>query len=114
MEKMNGGYEFSNGTKVKVLAYADDICVIGKSKDEIEKMLETIYKYTQWAGLHFNPVKCGCLSMINHNTRKYVDKSQVSAPPRAGPATIPEVGRKIQVSRCTEGKNSREMPKGAS
>ena len=36
MEKMDGGYEFGNGTKVKILAYAD-ICVIGQSKEEIER-----------------------------------------------------------------------------
>ena len=60
-----------NGTKVKILAYADDICVIGRNKEEIERMLERIYKYTQWAGLKFNPAKCWSLSMINHGVRKY-------------------------------------------
>ena len=60
-----------NGTKVKILTYADDICVIGITKEEIERMLERIYKYTQWAGLKFNPAKCGSLSMINHGVRKY-------------------------------------------
>ena len=71
VEKMDGGYKFSNATKVNILAYADDICAIGKTKEEIERMLKRLYEFTQWAGLHFNPAKCGCLSMINHNSRKY-------------------------------------------
>lgn len=36
VEKMDGGYKFNNGTKVNILAYADDICAIGKTKEEIE------------------------------------------------------------------------------
>ncbi len=27
------GYEFENGTTVKTLAFADDLCVIGMTKD---------------------------------------------------------------------------------
>ena len=73
VEKMKGGYKFSNGTKVNILAYADDVCVIGKNKEEIEKMLK-IYD-SQWAGLHFNPAKCGCLSMINNNSRNMLTSS---------------------------------------
>ena len=109
VEKMNGGYEFSNGTKVKVLAYADDICVIGKSKDEIEEMLETIYKYTQWAGLHFNLVKCGCLSMINHSTRKYVDKFQ----PRLGLDLLPSLkrGERYKYLGVQRGRTAERCPK---
>ena len=57
---MDGGYEFGNGTKVKILAYADDICMIGQSKEEIERILERmLHEYIQWAGLRFNPAKCG-------------------------------------------------------
>ena len=59
MEKVDGGYEFGNGTKVKILAYADDICVIGQNKEEIERILKELHDYTQWAGLRFNPAKCG-------------------------------------------------------
>ena len=76
IEKMDGGYEFSNGTKVTILAYADDICIFGKSKGDVEEMLKKVYDYTQWAGLHFNPAKSGYLSMINHSSRKYVDNFQ--------------------------------------
>ena len=76
VHKMDGGYEFGNGAKAKILAYADDICVIGRSKEEIERILEKVHNYTQWAGLKFNPIKCGCLSMINRGSRKYVDNFQ--------------------------------------
>ena len=70
VERINGGYEFGNETKVKILAYADDICVTGRTKEELERMLERIYKYIQWVGLKFNPAKCGSLSIINYGVRK--------------------------------------------
>ena len=47
------------------------VAMTGITKEEIKRMLERIYKYTQWAGLKFNPAKCGSLSMINHGVRKY-------------------------------------------
>ena len=70
---MDGAYEFSNGIKVTILAYADDICIVRKCKGDVEEMLKKLHDYTQWAGLNFNPAKCVCLSMVNHSSRKYVD-----------------------------------------
>lgn len=87
IECMDGGYEFGNGTRVGVLAYADDICIIGRSKDDINSMLEKIYAYTEWAGLKFNTAKCGCLSVINHGSKKYVGKFE----PRLGSALLPSL-----------------------
>lgn len=34
---MDGGYKFGNGTRVKILAYADNICIIGRSKEDMTK-----------------------------------------------------------------------------
>ena len=87
VERMEGGYVFHNGTAVKILAYADDICIVGKSKTEVNEVLSKIYAFTQWAGLSFNPSKCGSLSMINHGSRKYVEPFQ----PQLGPDSIPSL-----------------------
>ena len=87
VDQMNGGYEFGDGTRLQILAYADDICVIGKSKEEINSALRKIYSFTQWAGLKFNSVKCGCLSLINHGSKKHVDNFQ----PTLGPDQLPSL-----------------------
>ena len=85
VEQMDGGYQFSDGASVNILAYADDICVIAKSKEEMERMLNKIHRFAKWANLKFNPNKSGCLSMINHGSRKYVDKYR----PKLGEDVLP-------------------------
>lgn len=32
IEKMNGSYTFENGTTIRILAYADDICLVDHTK----------------------------------------------------------------------------------
>ena len=54
------------------LAYADDLCLIGTTKDGINHMLETTANFLKWAGFQLNPPKCGSLSMINKKKR-YVE-----------------------------------------
>lgn len=50
IERMDGGYEFGNGTKVQILAYADDICVTGRSKEDINNMSKQIQ--SGWPSFH--------------------------------------------------------------
>ena len=109
IEKEDGGYEFCNGTKVNILAYADDICIIGRSKEEIESMLKKIHSYTQWAGLKFNPAKCGCLSAINHSGKKYVDKFQ----PLLGPDRLTPLkwGDRYKYLGVQRGRTTENSPK---
>jgi len=42
-----GGYKFQGGTTVRALAYADDLCIIGLSKEDIQHMLDLIYTFLQ-------------------------------------------------------------------
>jgi len=72
---------------VRALAYADDLCIIGLSKEDIQHMLDLIYTFLQWAGTSINPTKCGALSMVNRGGRKFVDKFQ----PTVGPDPIPSL-----------------------
>lgn len=80
-----GGYKLPNGSMVRVLAYADDICILSHSKEDIQEMLNKINDFAKWAGLNFNPAKCGALSMINNSNRKYVEHFQ----PKLGPDLLP-------------------------
>ena len=37
IEKMDGGYKFSNGTTVTILAYANDTCIFEKAKEMLRR-----------------------------------------------------------------------------
>ena len=63
------GYKLSNDTSVSTLGYADDICMVGKTKDDIQKALHLFMEFAEWACLRINPRKCGCLSAINGSKR---------------------------------------------
>ena len=73
LDNANAGYAFSDQLRLKYLAYADDLCIIGTTKDEIHTMMNTIEKFCAWAQLEFNVDKCAALSMINSKPRKYVE-----------------------------------------
>ena len=76
LNQMNGGYRFKNGSVVKVLAYADDLCIMSHQKESLQEMLDELCKFFEWAGLSLNPSKCGAFSMINNVKRKYVEPFQ--------------------------------------
>ena len=107
VEQMKGSCVFGCATRVKILAYADDLCIIGTSKEETNHTLQKIRAYIQWAGLRFNPAKSGSLSMINHRSRKYVDNFQ----PLLGSDLLPSL-KWADVSRSAERQNVGEFSKG--
>ena len=76
LEAAEDGYAFLGGAKVSCLAYADDLCIVGREKEGIQSMLDSICKFFDWAGLEINPAKCGCLSMINNRGHKFVEPFQ--------------------------------------
>ena len=43
------------------LAFADDLCLIGRLRGEIEGMLQFANLFFNWAGLEVNPAKCWAL-----------------------------------------------------
>ncbi len=47
------------------LVYADDLCLIAKTKEEIANLLEMVSVFSTWSGM----AKYGCLSMINSSSR---------------------------------------------
>ena len=72
-DDLDGGYSFASGVKIRYLAYADDLCIVSHSKEDISSFIDCILEFTNWAGLPFRADKCAALSCINHTTRKYVE-----------------------------------------
>ena len=56
-----------NGTKVTQKVFADDICLITKTKEEVEELLTALEDFCTWFGLSVNPNKCGCLSLVDRS-----------------------------------------------
>lgn len=78
---VEGGYEVSPSLAVKYLAYADDLCIVARSKDQVNAFISRIVEFMDWAGLSFNVQKCaslscGSLSLINNKGRKHVEPYQ--------------------------------------
>ena len=74
LERTGGGYQLRGGTRVRCLAYADDLCIIGATKDDINDSLKHISDFFKWAGLRLNPTKCASLSMINNRKHRYIEE----------------------------------------
>ena len=87
IENSEGGYQFKGGSRLKILVYADDICLIGQEKEDIQRSLDMLTKFTDWAGLTIKISKCGSLSLINNKVRKYVEPYQ----PCIGHVPIPHL-----------------------
>ena len=60
LNRATSGYNMENSSRLKQLAYADDLCVVATTKEEI-----TSLEFCAWSGLSLNVGKCGCLSLIN-------------------------------------------------
>lgn len=72
--ELDAGYEFREGQRVRVLCFADDLCLVGRTRDEVEALLKRVEDFVAWAGLNVNIRKCGMLSMMNSSGRKYVER----------------------------------------
>ena len=57
------GAQFSFGTHLPVLAYADDLVLISNSAPEMQKMLDFCYSYARENEFEFNSTKCKILKM---------------------------------------------------
>ena len=56
-----------------ILCFADDLCLVGSTREDIDTQLRVVGEFATWAGLRFNIRKCAVLSMINTGGRKYVE-----------------------------------------
>ena len=84
VESLNYGYTMGE-TSLNALAYADDLCLLCEDMDKLTPVLERVHAFAQWAKMTFNTAKCGSLTMVNHNPKKYVDPFE----PILGSSPIP-------------------------
>ena len=76
IENSVGGCQFKGRSRVKILVYADDICLIGQEKYDIQRSLDMLTEFTNWAGVTFKISKGGSFTLINNKGRKYVEPYQ--------------------------------------
>ena len=72
LDGLEGGYEVSSSLVMKYLGYADDFCIIARSKDQVNALISRMVEFMDWVGLSFNVQKCASLSCINSAPRKHV------------------------------------------
>ena len=73
LDQLNTGYTFADGSQIQYLAYADDLCIVSHDKDNIEKMIQRMEEFINWAQLQFNSSKCVALLAINSKSQKQVE-----------------------------------------
>ena len=55
---MDAGYTFSSQLCINYLAYEDDLCVIGKTEEEIQNMISKVKRFCNWSQVKLNVDKC--------------------------------------------------------
>ncbi|KAK3913041.1 Retrovirus-related Pol polyprotein from type-2 retrotransposable element R2DM [Frankliniella fusca] len=73
------GYSLRN-TRINILAYADDLCILARTPQEFQLLLNTLQEAAQWIGLTFKPSKCGSLHMLKNKAQKtkfFLNKSPI-------------------------------------
>ena len=68
------GCNFGRG-EVTILAYADDLCLVTETSQQLQALLHMTHEYAGWAGLTFKPTKCATLSLNNRAQRHYVEST---------------------------------------
>ena len=67
----SAGYTIGNHT-IRSLAYADDLCILTQSTSEMQEALQATQRASNWAGLTFNPRKCGTLT-LSRSARQFAE-----------------------------------------
>eukprot|EP00731_Ephydatia_muelleri_P013878 Em0007g1188a len=109
----NYGYRLNDSININHYAYADDICVIAGSRQQGQALLDKRVEITTWAGLIFNPQKCGSICSINNVSPIYVDPTPLSiwaqilssallAPKALGGLGVPCCEDEMHVARASQ------------
>ncbi len=74
LDKLKAGYSWSSPTTpvIRYLAYADDLCFFGHTKEDINSLNSVFDSFLNWTGLQLKLSKCRSLSCINSAARVYV------------------------------------------
>lgn len=70
------GFPFG-GTKIRALAYADDLVLFATSPEGLRVLLDAVVEGLRDCGLELNPTKCRVLSLTAPGKRKVVQTGGV-------------------------------------
>ncbi len=57
-DKVDAGYRFTSNSRIRYLAYADDLCIFGNSKSDITSLISVFKEFLTWSRLSIKPAKC--------------------------------------------------------
>ncbi|XP_046687015.1 uncharacterized protein T26G10.4-like [Homalodisca vitripennis] len=58
-----------HGTRISVLAYADDLALVARSEASLRALIETVVPAARWVGLEFKPARCATLHVARRAVR---------------------------------------------
>jgi hypothetical protein len=61
------GYEYDEGKRKVIQAYADDLLIFSGTIDHLNKLTEGLIQFMEYAHINFNPKKC---KILIHNAEK--------------------------------------------
>lgn len=70
------------GLPLRILAFADDLVIVAKNAEEMQKMMDTMAELMTAVGLTFNPKKCATMHLKSgmiQDVAYFVDESEVRA-----------------------------------
>ena len=73
LDKLWCDYSFSSNLTIRYFAYAEDLCLVSRTREEVTAFIQCLTDFADWAQLRFKPNKCAILSCINQGVRKYVE-----------------------------------------
>lgn len=65
-------YQLVGGTRLQLLAYADDLCLVSNTKEGLQDLLNVAATVADWCGLKFKPPKCATLHINCRHSRKVI------------------------------------------
>ncbi len=57
IEQGNAGHTFPNGLTIPVVAFCDDVALVGRRAEDLEEAVHKMALFSAWAGLEVNPSK---------------------------------------------------------
>ena len=52
LDSNNSGYTFTNGSIIRQLVFADDLCVLSECKEELQDCLRVLKEFSDWSGFY--------------------------------------------------------------
>ena len=73
LEKEGAGYNISDKCSLKVQAYADDIIIFASTRDGLQRNLNIVNSFLEYAKVMVNTNKCHTMSYVYRDRRRYYE-----------------------------------------